>query len=685
MGLIRRLFHHSAAAAARARLAWCLTLLVGMLTARPSAARAHDIPANVLVRMFVKPDGRTLRLLVRVPLDAMRDVKFPERGAYLDLARADVFLRDAARLWVVDGVEVFEGEVHLRSATVVSVHASLASDLAFRSYGDALQSLQSDGLPVTTDVPWKQAMLDVLLEYPITSATSPFSMRPALAHLGVRTTTVLRFLPVGGAERAFEYAGDPGRVALDPRWSQAAWRFVSQGFVHIFSGIDHLLFLLCLVIPLRRFKELALVVTSFTVAHSITLVASAAGYAPGTLWFPPLVEVLIAASIVYMAIENILAPAVHRRWLLAGVFGLIHGFGFSFALRDTLQFAGSHLYTSLAAFNVGVELGQLAALAVAVPVLSWAFRHVAERMGTIVLSAVVAHTAWHWMMERWATLSQYHFTMPAFDTLLLANIMRATAILMVLGAVVHVIRGARHKRARALPASAARPLTSEKTAALLALAVVGGMFGARVLGAQAVAIRPVVSLRVPLERFVLSGALRQDSVRSTMTGVYTAEQATKGKDVFTGICVGCHTSVSQSGPEFAKRWMGKLLWEFYDYVSKAMPESAPATLTEEEYVTVTAYVLKLNGMPPGEQQLTADSLLLRGIRIDTLSSSNAVSINNRVRNTSNSVRNTSNSVRNTSNSVRNTSNSVRNTWSGTTTYAHPPLMTRTHFAGREKP
>ena len=71
--------------------------------------------------------------------------------------------------------------------------------------------------------------------------------------------------------RAFEFHGDPGLVQLDPRWHQAALRFVKLGFSHILDGTDHLLFLVCLVIPFRRLRSLVAVVTAFTVAHSITL------------------------------------------------------------------------------------------------------------------------------------------------------------------------------------------------------------------------------------------------------------------------------------------------------------------------------------------------------------------------------------------------------------------------------
>ena len=131
---------------------------------------------------------------------------------------------------------------------------------------------------------------------------------------------------------------------------------------HILEGPDHLLFLACLVIPVRRLRALVLMATAFTVAHSITLLATAFGLGPQGLWFPPLVETLIAASILWMALANIFGASVHRRWMTAFVFGLVHGFGFAFALRESLQFAGSHVVSALLAFNVGIELGQIAAL-----------------------------------------------------------------------------------------------------------------------------------------------------------------------------------------------------------------------------------------------------------------------------------------------------------------------------------
>ena len=401
----------------------------------PDLALAHNIPNDVTVQAFFRPEGQHLRLLVRVPLKAMRDVEFPQRGpGCLDLERVDSILPDAVTLWIAGALDVYENGTRVGKPSIAATRLSLESDRSFASYDDALAHLSGPKLSNDTNVVWDQVLLDTMLEYPIQSERARFTIHSELARLGVRTVTVLRFLPPGGAVRAFEFTGDPGVVELDPRWHQAALRFVKLGFMHILDGTDHLLFLLCLVIPFRRFRALVPIVTAFTVAHSITLIASAYNLAPSALWFPPLIETLIACSIVYMALENIVGGAtVHRRWMIAFAFGLVHGFGFSFALKETLQFAGSHLLTSLLGFNIGVELGQLLVLAVLVPVLEFAFRHiVAERMGTIILSALVAHTAWHWMMDRADQLRQFRFEWPIIDAAMLAGALRVLMVIVLL-------------------------------------------------------------------------------------------------------------------------------------------------------------------------------------------------------------------------------------------------------------
>jgi len=423
-----------------------VSLAAALIAVVPLRAAAHDIPTDVRVSAFVKPDGQRLSLLIRVPLKSMREVDYPRRGAgLLDLASADAALRNAAALWIADNIELYENDARLEPPRLVDARVSLESDKSFASYEQALAHVTGPRLPNNMELYWEQGLLDVLLDYPIGSDRSDFSIRPRLERLGLRTNVVLRFLPPGGVVRAFDLHGDPGLVRLDPRWHQAAWRFVESGFLHILEGTDHLLFLLCLVIPFRKFGQLVLIVTSFTVAHSITLIASAYDLGPNALWFPPLIETLIAISILYMAIENVLGTNLGRRWMITFGFGLVHGFAFSFALRDTLQFAGSHLLTSLLSFNLGVELGQLLVLVVLVPVLENLFRFVvAERLGTIILSLLVGHTAWHWMTERADRLSQ--FPWPALDASQLAAAIRWLMLLLVLAGLAWVIRGVFRRR-----------------------------------------------------------------------------------------------------------------------------------------------------------------------------------------------------------------------------------------------
>ena len=419
-----------------------IVLLAALFCPLPYRAAAHDIPNDVTVQAFVKPQGDRLHLLVRVPLKAMRDIEFPERGpGYLDLARADALLLDAATLWISEFIELYENDTRLPKPQVIATRVSLQSDRSFLSYEEALAHLTRPRLPDTTNVYWGQTMLDVLFDYQIQSDRSYFSIHPGLARLGLRVVTTLRFLPPGRAVRAFEFEGEPGLVRLDPRWYQAALGFVDLGFFHILGGTDHLLFLFCLVIPFRRLGALIPVVTAFTVAHSITLIASAYNLGPDSLWFPALIETLIATSIVYMALENIVGgSSVQRRWMIAFGFGLVHGFGFSFALRQSLQFAASHLLTSLLAFNVGVELGQLLVLVLLIPTLQLLFRFaVTERIGTIVFSALVAHTGWHWMIDRGSRLSQFHFAWPTLGAAQLASAMRWLMLLVILGGLVWVL------------------------------------------------------------------------------------------------------------------------------------------------------------------------------------------------------------------------------------------------------
>jgi hypothetical protein len=408
----------------------------------PGVANAHEIPASVIVRMTVQQDSAALRIMTRVPLESIRDIEFPLKPGtpYVDLVRADSLLRQAVETWILPGIVVRE--------------TGAATEGRIRG---ARLTLNGKPVPAATLVPVQSLWLDAELEYPATT-TAGVTLEPKLARLGVRTRSIVTFRNLDGSEQVLEYSGNPGVLRMNPRWYHAAWRFITLGIGHILDGIDHLLFLLCLVLPFRRIKPLIGIVTAFTVAHSITLIASSLGFAPDALWFPPLIEVLIAASIAWMAIENILAatgnttPAVGRRWLMAFGFGLVHGFGFAFALRESLQFAGRHFALSLVSFNVGVEIGQIAVLCAAVPLLGLIYDRVAsQKVAMIIISAFVTHTAWHWLVDRWTLLREYQVDWSLAGLLPVIRVVMALAIVVGLAAIAGRLFQIR------LPAPAARP------------------------------------------------------------------------------------------------------------------------------------------------------------------------------------------------------------------------------------
>src|SRR5262249_21798905 len=148
----------------------------------------------------VKPTGDRLQLLVRVPLAAMREVDVPQRGpGYLDLARADAALRNAATLWIADNVEVYEGDTRLAYPQLAGARVTLPSDKSFGSFDEALAHLKGPRLPDTMDLFWNQQLLDALFEFPIRSDRSEFSIHPRFDRMALNVLTTLRYLPPDGS------------------------------------------------------------------------------------------------------------------------------------------------------------------------------------------------------------------------------------------------------------------------------------------------------------------------------------------------------------------------------------------------------------------------------------------------------------------------------------------------------
>lgn len=119
---------------------------------------------------------------------------------------------------------------------------------------------------------------------------------------------------------------------------------------------------------------------------------------------------------------------------------------------------------------------------------------------------------------------------------------------------------------------------------------------------------------------VRGGAAQQaDTVapaRSTLTGVYSAAQATQGQELYGYKCQACHTPESHTGPAFVNTWSGRPLWELFGFIRESMPKGDPGSLTTQETTLLLAYLLKMNGMPAGQDVLPADSMALKAIRFE---------------------------------------------------------------------
>jgi hypothetical protein len=225
-----------------------------------------------------------------------------------------------------------------------------------------------------------------------------------------RTNALVRVeLPGGFVQRAVVHGGEPTvAVSGAPSAWQTARDYAALGFEHILGGIDHLLFVLGLLVLVRGARMLIETVTAFTVGHSVTLSLAALGFVRAPTG--P-IEVAIAASILWLAVEIVQrsagppSSAWHRPRTLAGAFGLLHGFGFAGALA-AIGLPPNDIPLALGSFNVGIELGQLCFVGVLVAAHALARRRgvLAPVWGERALAYAIGSLASFWMFQRAASL-----------------------------------------------------------------------------------------------------------------------------------------------------------------------------------------------------------------------------------------------------------------------------------------
>ncbi len=264
--------------------------------------------------------------------------------------------------------------------------------------------------------------VDVMLRYSSESAVYQYALsshlNPGLPDQDETANLILDYSP-GGVQvfRARGLLNEP--IVVTRSAFDAVITFIKEGVKHILEGLDHVLFVICLVLGAMHVRPLLWRVTGFTIGHSITLSIGFFGFVPTAAWFVPAVETGIALSIIYVAFVAVLpdfkSQLLHQplqelqqkksEWTVVGVTGLIgllHGLGFSFVLQNILQVTSPNIWQSLLAFNLGVEIGQI--LIVILTVLVF---YLISRLGSrvtkinrIIVAGICTSIALYWVVER---------------------------------------------------------------------------------------------------------------------------------------------------------------------------------------------------------------------------------------------------------------------------------------------
>jgi hypothetical protein len=413
----------------RGRSGAIAAMLMCLVLSAAAQPLMHDLPQDTVMHAFFRVQGSEAHLLVRVPLDLLHGISWPtNHGEYaISDSRAAVnqaldALGHAILIWQ-DGERL--------TPTISSGQLAALGDLSFANPEAAAAHISQPveaGLKIAVDLGY----LDAHFIYPIRPAPAVFSIQSRVAEdLQELSKLIVQFVPDGNNRGgAMTISAQSGKVALNPNRRQAALGFVLVGMQDLLANADCVLFIVCLMIPFRRARDFAAPYAAFVLANIISLAGAEFGFAPDGVWFAALAASVSAVLIFFLALGNIFGAHLQRRRLWTGLFGFVLGFEFAQLLAGRLQFAGEHSQVALWFFAFGIDLGALLALALTFVGLSLILRGArAGRIGIIVLSAIVAHTSWHWMIDRvgvlwrmpWPPMTMagfYHLTQWIFAVLL---------------------------------------------------------------------------------------------------------------------------------------------------------------------------------------------------------------------------------------------------------------------------
>ena len=323
-----------------------------------------------------------------------------------------VWTVDAARSWLEPRVKFPAAAFDLSETQLQSVKEEiaryLAEGLVVEINGRAV--LPSVGVlkPELVAIPFSPVKEEyigrVKLEFRFSSPEPIRTLKLGVRFFADQPRRHQAIVTVVWAPNVYEFAPiGPAEIRLPPpsaaaRFWATVWDFLRWGMHHIFIGYDHIAFLLALLLAARTMVEMVKIATSFTVAHSLTLLLAAMDVIRMS---PRVTESLIAASIVYVAVENFWLKDGRFRWILTFAFGLIHGLGFSSVLKDRLA-DSSGILVPVVSFNLGVELGQIAILLVAYPLAFWIRRGSEVRRRRLLVwgSAIILLLGFTWLGER---------------------------------------------------------------------------------------------------------------------------------------------------------------------------------------------------------------------------------------------------------------------------------------------
>ena len=342
----------------------------------PATVRAHGVVEQV-VDMLVQVQGDRLRVRVHVPAAVVPDAKLP----YLE-----------------DGT--------LNTAAIDEPLRILAAHIARNL--DIQQADEGLGAPTAiATVNADRKSIEVDLTYPIHAGTAGISARlNAFQAIGQPVRTDARFHPSPQREYRVSVTGTPVRVLFDPDAFETVQQFIGRGLQAVFDGGDHLLFLIGLVLAVRRARTAASLFAAMMVGHAVAVVSSSLWPATAAAWLPVL-GMVGASTIVMAALQNIIGGRLEWIGPLAIAFSVLNGLTFGNTLVVAQQFAGSHREVALLTFLVVVMAGQLWWAA-----LMWATRTWADGLGvpgrivTVVASALLAHNAVHRVVDRGHAIAQ---------------------------------------------------------------------------------------------------------------------------------------------------------------------------------------------------------------------------------------------------------------------------------------